>query len=374
MQALSEAWGKFRALHAAFLPRRQRMVGNSARANSVRTAGVRPSSQGRLQVSASRSMITMPLAATRRNLALPKAASSMRSLSITKPRADHLDLTAGENREQCLAWATITEILQLTPTAKKLVLRVDGTGQAGDGWSFKAGQWVDFHIPSVDTVGGYSIASIPRELPYMDLVVKASKHPPAAWVCEQALVGDQVQMRVGGEFVAKTVEPRNGSGPRLLFIAGGVGINPLYSILRDTLAAAEDADSTGEGLQKAPRVALIFSAISAEELVFLPELSALAASQPQRLRLFLTCTGQSAESTATQVETHAVSSGRVDSSMIGEAVEWLGGAEPAHDANDNCGGVDAVYVCGPPGMAQGMVEECGVKGIPPSQVHFESWW
>ena len=61
-------------------------------------------------------------------------------------------------------------------------LRLCMMGSEGSPFTFAAGQWVDFHIPSVDTVGGYSITSLPEQLPLLELAVKASDHPPAAWV------------------------------------------------------------------------------------------------------------------------------------------------------------------------------------------------
>ena len=68
------------------------------------------------------------------------------------------------------------------------------------GVSFAAGQWVDFFIPGVEKVGGYSMCSAPSDLEEgrrMDLAVKASTWAPAAWMHNTAKVGDVVQMRVG---------------------------------------------------------------------------------------------------------------------------------------------------------------------------------
>ncbi len=48
--------------------------------------------------------------------------------------------------------------------------------------------------------------------------------------------------------------------------------------------------------------------------------------------------------------------------LIGEALASLGG------------GVDTVYVCGPPGMAVEMVTLCGECGVAPERIQFESWW
>jgi ferredoxin-NADP reductase len=63
------------------------------------------------------------------------------------------------------------------------------------GLSFQPGQWVDFHAPGVKHVGGYSICSTPQELQswgLFELCVKASRHPCAQWVHQQAAPGDTV--------------------------------------------------------------------------------------------------------------------------------------------------------------------------------------
>jgi hypothetical protein len=54
---------------------------------------------------------------------------------------------------------------------------------------------VDFHAPGVTHVGGYSICSTPRDLQSLglfELCVKASRHPCAQWVHQQAVPGDKV--------------------------------------------------------------------------------------------------------------------------------------------------------------------------------------
>ena len=149
--------------------------------------------------------------------------------------------TSGAARE---AWATVAQIEQLSPTTTKLRLRVDAAGREQHArlpFTFAPGQWVDFYIPPpIDKVGGYTITSLPEELPHLDLAVKASAHPPAAWCTTRAAVGDRVALRVGGSFV---LQKRHDAA---LFVAGGVGINPLYSMLQALSADADDAAHAAE--------------------------------------------------------------------------------------------------------------------------------
>ena len=41
------------------------------------------------------------------------------------------------------------------------------------------------NLKMTETIGGYSITSVPEQLPILELAVKGSAHPPAAWVTEQ---------------------------------------------------------------------------------------------------------------------------------------------------------------------------------------------
>ena len=87
---------------------------------------------------------------------------------LTSTRSAHERAAAGAPSE---AWATVRELTRLSPTTTGLRLEVDADAAA---FAFEPGQWVDFHIPGVDALGGYSITSIPSDLPALDLAVKAS--------------------------------------------------------------------------------------------------------------------------------------------------------------------------------------------------------
>jgi NAD(P)H-flavin reductase len=68
-------------------------------------------------------------------------------------------------------------------------------------FSFKAGQWVDFWVPGLKQVGGFSIVSTPAQLAgdgTFDLGVKATKHPVAEWICTKAAAGAPVGEGPGG--------------------------------------------------------------------------------------------------------------------------------------------------------------------------------
>merc|ERR1719319_1720818 len=160
-------------------------------------------------------------------------------------RVDHLDLTKLHFRDPLITEAEVVSIKQLSPDIKGLTLKVE-KNESG----FKAGQWMDFFMPGVDTVGGFSMCSAPELLTrcnFVDLAVKFSTWPPANWVNTKCKVGDKVSFRFGGDFF---YPPEKLLGDHsVLLLAGGVGINPLYSIWLQTSAATKVRTNLGTNIE-----------------------------------------------------------------------------------------------------------------------------
>jgi ferredoxin-NADP reductase len=304
-----------------------------------------------------------------------------RGISSSATRSTHLEQTAHEPRVGTQAWATITRLTQLSPTttALQLMLDNDGTGASASRFTFVPGQWVDFYIPQMDVVGGYSITSLPSELPILELAVKASAHPPAAWCTGRAKVGDKVGVRVGGSFVLRPA-------PSNLFVAGGVGINPLFGMLRQLFELPE-------GTSKA---VLLYTARTRDELVFAEELQALAQRQPERTRFWLRATREPAGAldggaTAAPGVAGLGAGGRLCELDLEEALRWLGcepsavregrgvpwraesrAREPGPGGAGCATGRLGAYVCGPPRMTDETVAALRRMGV--AEVYLEKWW
>jgi ferredoxin-NADP reductase len=283
-------------------------------------------------------------------------------------------------------WASISRIVRLSPSTTKLQLRLDSEPTDAP-FDFSPGQWVDFYIPAIDRVGGYSITSLPSELPLLDLAVKASAHPPAAWCTSRAKVGDRVALRTGGDFVL------NEAHEAALFVAGGVGITPLFSMLRTILSSAKEQHAPAK-----KRTALLYTARTHEELLFKSELEALASSLPlDRARFWF---GASRDANAPEVLQASLSASEALTGRIGEpeleaALRWLGcepnavragrrgvpwmaseiakrkAREPG-TASCGCGAALGAYVCGPQRMTEEMVAALRRMGV--VNVYSESWW
>jgi ferredoxin-NADP reductase len=305
--------------------------------------------------------------------------AAARRATHSAARAAHLDVTAAAPRATALFLPCVVQSTHpLTPTVTRVRLaRVSGADAAAAAaptplpadfdaaaraapLAFAAGQWVDLAIPGLAAVGGFSLCSTPRALPAalaravdaapppaFDLAIKAGRSPPAAWAHSPAVrPGALVGVRVGGAFSVDVL--RGGGGGyrvrRVVFIAGGVGINPLYAMLLD-LAAARAAG--GEGV---PRAALLASARAPDELLFRRELEALAAAAPR-----------GALAVDFRVTRGAGAAARIGAADVAAAV----GEAPA-DA--------AVVICGPPAMADAVAAAARTAGVPAGNVILERWW
>lgn len=287
--------------------------------------------------------------------------------------------------------AAVVSMRMLSPTTKLLTLRVEHA------FSFLPGQWIDFTIPDEPVVGGFSICSSPQRLhqekaSLSDSTVKKSSHPPSRWIHEQCAVGSVVDVQAGGDVV---LQPDHLWGPaaaqRALFIAGGIGISPLFSMLQHLDCLQRAGQWTG-------RCALLYSAASAEELLFLSTLHAMARGPlALRLQTFVTQqqpraspvprdggrsptdgaytspvaegTGQSLHSDCPAEQGNAAvpeqdsQLRRMATSDLREALEHLGEPSSLH-----------VFVCGPPAMADSTM--AAVRACLPAVagIHCEKWW
>ncbi|KAF3893845.1 hypothetical protein GTR04_2416 [Trichophyton interdigitale] len=175
--------------------------------------------------------------------------------------------TATEPRQNSLYKLRVSHISQVNPTIRLIRFNIV-CGCASLDWSkdnsenltynqqpplkFLPGQWLDVHIPNIKHAGGFTITSTPQDastqedidiaadgndkrLPYIELAVQYSPSNPAAkwfWQPIEQILGAYVKVRIGGGFVWP---PPNGMAldevKNVVFVAGGVGINPLISMI-----------------------------------------------------------------------------------------------------------------------------------------------
>lgn len=268
----------------------------------------------------------------------------------SRRQTDHLERTASNYRQNALYPARVCGIANESETVKRLQLAVHPD------FNFKAGQWVDFFIPGMEKVGGFSICSSPATLQregIIELAVKYAKHPPAHWIHTQCKVDSHVAMRVGGNFYFDPLP----SDPRvdLLLVAGGVGINPLYSIL---LHAADLLRLRPPGRDCTIGSAhLCYSAKNTQELLFKNTIIDVCQELPQTFSCNLHITQQGA---AVEQDLQAyMNHGRISEEELRRHV---------NPQTTLC------FLCGPPPMIEGVSHTLLGLGLPPDRILFEKWW
>jgi len=216
--------------------------------------------------------------------------------------------------------------------------------------------------------------------PYLELAIqKSPENPPAAYVWQDPaeIMNAPVRFRVGGNFThpPMTLSMQEfQSIDNIVLIAGGVGINPIMSMI-------STMDLMGPrrmgGLP--PRLRLLYSSKrgmdkngKAEEVLFEERLRAIASRRAQRkdevdfgYALFET-SGESTHENGTPgtPENMQVHHRRITSDDLFEA---LGSADRRQNT--------LVYVCGLPAMTDDFVEQLRkAPGMDEKNVLCEKWW
>ncbi|GFN21474.1 FAD-dependent oxidoreductase [Aspergillus tubingensis] len=355
----------------------------------------------------------------------------MSSPTNRKGSLPHQLRTAAEPRQNRLYNVRLSHIEQANPSVRLLQLtippevqNIEDEGQEVDELAnpqqpltFLPGQWLDVHIPSIPNAGGFSITSTPADAqvlpslefpaeaittdetdvppidsrgrpPYVELAVQyAPSNPASVWLWRPAdqILGTELSIRVGGSFVwppssrVDLTKVRN-----VVFVAGGVGINPLISMLSHLnngdeialphpsfnirflystkLPRTEEGTVTGNGTS------------SLQQVLFLSRLRQIIASQSQirrlqiSLDLFITDPGLDRSSLTEFAESGDLNlhTRRINRDDLRKAVSRADGSIEAEET--------VCYVCGPPGMTDDVVSSLeGFLGDT-ERVYYEKWW
>jgi ferredoxin-NADP reductase len=234
--------------------------------------------------------------------------------------------------------AIITRIETLSPRVKSFLFRLP------EAVSFRPGQHVLLRLTAPDgyrAQRSYSIASPPGLDGAEELELAIERFDDgevSPFMHDAAQVDDEIELGgpIGGHF---NWSPEDG-GP-VLFIGGGSGVVPFMSMLRHRAAIGS----------RVP-VALVFSARLREELLFLDELSQLAASG-DGFSLMVTLTREGGE--------HSFRAGRIDA-------EFLTGIVKAMKMP-----VRQVLICGSNPFVETAAEGTIAAGIDPAIIKTERY-
>jgi ferredoxin-NADP reductase len=235
-----------------------------------------------------------------------------------------------------ISWqvATVTALHAETSHVKTISLNVPG-------WmAHRAGQHVDIRLTAEDgyqAERSYSIASPPTDEPMIDLTVeRVPDGEVSPFLDDELILGDRFEVRgpIGGYFVwdAAAAEPS-------LLIAGGSGIVPLMSMIRQRARTGSGAPCT-----------LLYSSRSQDDVIYAAELDSLAARN-DGLRVIQTLT-------RSQPPDWTGYARRIDMAMIGDVLETTGRMAQA-------------FVCGPTPLVESAASALVGLGLAPSQVKTE---
>lgn len=257
------------------------------------------------------------------------------------------------------------------------------------------GQWLDVFVPNVEKAGGFTITSSPNEAltradpdhtPYFELAVqKSPDNPPAAWLWqpEEEVLGQEVTVRVGGSFVFPPPGIEFKKIKRVIFVAGGVGINPFMSMMSYINQEYPDLETRLIYSTKVPS-----RETDPTEVLFLNEILELfriprSISTKDRIELFYTGTWDGSDmGTRSDALIHPLMSltlPQIDSTTEVPVTAWThridDSALRSAVGNEKEARATVFYVCGPPDMTDSMVKF--IKDQPAvneKHVLCEKWW
>jgi ferredoxin-NADP reductase len=218
-----------------------------------------------------------------------------------------------------------------TPTTRVVRVALDGVP-----YSYRAGQAAAVGVSADERLTPYSIASAPHDTSehgYLEFLVKVDGSSRFGAIVSDLQHGSP--MFVGspsGSFAL----PEDATRGSLLFIAGGTGIAPMRSMIREVIHRDPHH-----------RPALIYSARTPDEFAYLDEFRALA--DAGRIALTLTLTGD------TKDWRHA-----------------RGRMGPMH--LDGVATTDSLcFICGPPGMVVEVPSALMALGVPADRIRTDGW-
>ncbi|KAF7959810.1 hypothetical protein EAE96_001416 [Botrytis aclada] len=201
-----------------------------------------------------------------------------------KQYLSHIERTATEPRDESLHNFILTQVKSINSTTRLFYLSPlhPASNSSPKHLTWKPGQWIDLFLPGIHRPGGFSIVNMPPsqsspsiddskeekergiELAIQKPILKLNSggkiSEQVAWLFQPSseILGKEVSVRAGGSFTwppswwyqkgnrgcqKKRAEDRD----RVVFIAGGMGINPLMSMISCVHAGLTENERRGEG-------------------------------------------------------------------------------------------------------------------------------
>ena len=151
----------------------------------------------------------------------------------------------------------VTEIVDLTPDVKKIIISLDQDAE------FQAGQYIQLNIPSVLGTRAFSIANSPHKADHIELHVRlVPEGKGTSYLHHKLSVGEELSFSAPyGHFFT-----RKSKDKPMIFIAGGTGVSSPKSMIEELLA---------DGYSK--KITLLHGVRSKEDLYYQEYFEELAA-------------------------------------------------------------------------------------------------
>ena len=164
---------------------------------------------------------------------------------------------------------TITKLVRETPDTTSVYFAPEDKNF----YDYLPGQFLNLRVKvnGRTHLRSFSLSSSPTEDSFLRITAKLNGEV-TYYFHDQAKAGDKLEALYPlGEF---TLTPHSDSSQNYLFVAGGSGITPLYSMLRTLLAR-----------QLNSKIALLYASRSKEHTIFYDELTRLQRKYPDRLEV-----------------------------------------------------------------------------------------
>ena len=208
----------------------------------------------------------------------------------------------------------------------------------GAGFRFEAGQAALIGIAEREERVPYSIASAPAETAQtglLDFLIKVE--PSGRWGHQFDGLDPGMRIGIQGPYGSFTF-PANPAESRFLFIAGGTGIAPVRAMIRQAVLSGVKG-----------RMKLLYSARTADDFAYLPELGEMSARDGLELRL---------QVTREAPEQWTAARGRIGLARLAPLVD-----DPA----------TLCFVCGPESMVADVSPMLQGLGIDKERIRVEEW-
>jgi propane monooxygenase reductase component len=232
-----------------------------------------------------------------------------------------------------LVYAEVAELTDLTRDIKRLVLKLVDPPEM----NFKPGQYAELYIPGTEVHRAYSMANTPASDDRAEFIIKVYPGGRFSGLLEGDLaVGDKMKMKVPfGVFMLH--EKSEGD---IVFVGGGSGMAPIWSILNEMVEKNIDRKAT-----------FYYGARTEEDLFYLDELAEMEEKLPNFR--FVPALSEPEEDGGWEGETGLITD------VVGRLEGDLEGTE--------------AYLAGPPPMVDAAIPVLHMKGVDEEHIYFDKF-